>query len=90
MTTATAVNPPLGDMLSVRARLMTLGWPNMATWARSHGYAHATCCYVVRTWGQRPDRAPHGGINRAIVKDLRDTLNNGIRPCDRQQTDTQE
>ncbi|MEO8119212.1 MAG: hypothetical protein ABI606_07810 [Rhodoferax sp.] len=85
MTTPPVVNPPLGDMLSVRARLMTLGWANMATWARAHGYAHQTCCYVVRTWGQRPDRAPHGGINRAIVRDLRATLTQGTGPGDPKQ-----
>ena len=85
MTTPLIKNPPLGDMLSIRARLMLLGWANMASWARAHGYTHQASCYVVRTWGQRPNRAPHGGINQALLRDLRATLAQGTRPSDVQQ-----
>lgn len=84
MTTPIMKNVPLGDMLSVRARLMSLGWPSMAAWAKAHGYMHQSVCAAVRIWGLRSDRTPHGGISRAIVRDLRITMDDGIGPNDLQ------
>lgn len=77
-------NEPLGNNLAIRARLLTLGWPSLAEWSRKHGYKNPTVVIVMKTWGQRTDRMPHGGISRAIVRDLRATMTQGIRPCDLQ------
>lgn len=76
---------PLGDNLAIRARLLTLGWPSLAEWSRKHGYKNPTVVIVMRTWGQRTDRTPHGGISRAIVRDLRTTMTQGIGPTDMKQ-----
>lgn len=82
MTTKEIKNVPLGEPLAVRARLMTLGWHNLTEWARAHGHNPVTVYSVVRIWGQRSDRIPHGGLSRAVVKDLRATMNMGITPAD--------
>lgn len=77
---------PLGDSLSIRGRLHLLGWESMNAWAKAHGYQRGTVSAVIHTWGLRTDRAPHGGISRAVLQDLRATLEQGIRPSDPQQT----
>ncbi len=82
MTTATVKNVPLGEPLAVRARLMTLGWPNLTVWAHAHGHKPVTVYSVVKIWGQRSDRAPHGGLSRVVVRDLRATMDHGITPAD--------
>lgn len=75
-------NEPLGDNLAIRARLMTLGWPSLVAWSKAYGYKQPTVVIVMKTWGLRTDRAPHGGISRAIVRDLRATMTKGIGPND--------
>lgn len=77
---------PLGDSLSIRGRLHLLGWESLNAWAKAHGYQRGTVSAVIHTWGQRTDRAPHGGISRAVLQDLRDTLEKGIGPVDSKQT----
>lgn len=85
MTTPPVKNEPLGDPLAVRARLMTLGWPSVTAWAKAFGHKPGIVSVAMRTWGQRSDRAPHGGLSRVVVRDLRATMTQGIRPCDLQQ-----
>ncbi|MDD2883286.1 MAG: hypothetical protein PHQ58_22985 [Rhodoferax sp.] len=82
MTSAAGKTAPLGTPLEVRARIMTLGWPSMAAWANAHGYQPATARLAMRTWGLRTDRVPHGGLARAVVRDLRATMEQGITPSD--------
>ena len=77
---------PLGDSLSIRGRLHLLGWESLNAWAKAYGYQRGTVSAVIRTWGLRIDRAPHGGISRAVLQDLRTTLDQGVRPSDQQQT----
>lgn len=82
MTTATVKNVPLGTPLSVRARLMTLGWPSVTAWAKAFGHKPVTVNSVMKIWAQRSDRAPHGGLSRQVAKDLRATMDKGITPDD--------
>lgn len=79
-------NEPLGDVLSIRGQLHLLGWASFNAWAQAHGYKRGSVSAAVRTWGLRTDRAPHGGISRAVMRDLRSTLTQGIRPADPQST----
>lgn len=71
---------PLGTPLTVRGRLALLGWTSIDTWAKAHGYERKTASYCIRTWGNRTDRRPHGGISRALMADLHATLAKGLRP----------
>jgi hypothetical protein len=71
---------PLGDPLSVRGQLALLGWESVSAWAAAHGYERLMAAYCIRTWGNRVDRRPHGGIARALMADLRRTLVEGKRP----------
>ena len=73
-------NEPIGDALSIRGQLHLLGWKSFDAWAQVHGYKSGSVRAAVRTWGLRTDRAPHGGISRAVMRDLRTTLTLGIRP----------
>ncbi len=75
-----AVVTPIGDPLTVRAKLALLGWPSLHAWARAHGYDRNMATYCVATWANRADRLPHGGISRALMRDLRETLEMGKRP----------
>lgn len=77
--TATKI-PALGTVLSVRGRLAQLGWFSMSAWAQAYGYPRGSVQAAVRTWGQRTDRIPHGGIARAVMRDLRTTLDQGLTP----------
>jgi hypothetical protein len=67
----------------VRGKLALLGWPDFTSWAKAHGYDRQMLGAVVRTWGNRTDREPHGGISRALMHDLRRTLDEGIGPQQR-------
>ena len=73
-------NEPIGDALSIRGRLNLLGWESFSAWGDAHGYKPGSVRAAIRTWGLRTDRAPHGGISRAVMRDLRATLAQGIRP----------
>lgn len=75
-------NEPIGDVLSIRGQLHLLGWTSFTAWAKAHGYKRGSVSAAVRTWGQRTDRAPHGGISRAVMRDLRQTIAQGLRPDD--------
>ena len=74
-------NEPIGDPLSIRGRLHLLGWKSFNAWGVAHGYKAGSVRAAVRTWGERTDRAPHGGISRAVMRDLRTTLAQGIGPA---------
>ncbi len=74
-------NEPIGDALSIRGQLHLLGWASFDAWARAHGYKSGSVRAAVRTWGLRTDRAPHGGISRSVIRDLRTTLAMGVRPA---------
>ncbi|MCU0963576.1 MAG: hypothetical protein MUF08_00630 [Burkholderiaceae bacterium] len=65
---------PVGDLRTVRAKLVLAGWPTMKAWAEAHGYQRGTVSYAIRSWGMRTDRQPHGGLARAVMGDLRRTL----------------
>ena len=69
---------PLGDSKTILSRLRELGWPYYTTWARAHGYQYATVRAVVLRWGKSTEE-PHGGLGRAIMRDLRATLEQGKR-----------
>ena len=71
---------PLGTVLAVRVRLMQLGWKSMSAWAVAYGYERGSVQAVVKTWGERTDRTPLGGIARAVMRDLRTTLAEGRSP----------
>ena len=75
-------NEPLGNALSIRGRLNLLGWESFDAWAKAHGYQSGSVRAAVRTWGQRTDRTPHGGISRAVMRDLRQTIAQGVGPAD--------
>lgn len=75
-------NEPIGDVLSIRGKLHLLGWKSFNAWAKAHGYKRTAVSAAVRAWGQRTDRAPHGGISRAVMRDLRQTIAQGLRPDD--------
>lgn len=64
---------PIGDMNTVRARLLMAGWRSLSAWAVAHGYSQKTAWRAVKDWGLRADR-PLGGINRQIMSDLRKTI----------------
>lgn len=64
---------PIGDMNTVRAKLMLRGWRSLSAWASAHGYLPGTALRAVHDWGQCSDR-PWGGINRQIIADLRKTI----------------
>lgn len=70
----------LGTVLAVRVRLMQLGWKSLSAWAVAYGYDRASVQAAVKTWGQRTDKTPHGGIARAVMRDLRLTLAQGVTP----------
>lgn len=74
-------NEPIGDVLSIRGQLHLLGWTSFTAWAKAHGYKRGSVSAAIRTWGQRTDRAPHGGISRAVMRDLRQTIAQGVRPA---------
>ena len=63
----------IGDMNTVRAKLLMRGWRSLSAWAIAHGYLPVTARRAVYDWGMRTER-PHGGINRQIIADLRKTL----------------
>jgi hypothetical protein len=63
--------------VTVRGRLALLGWPSLEAWAQAHGYRAQMARYCVVTWGNRADKKPHGGIARALMRDLRATLSEG-------------
>lgn len=65
---------PVGDLRTVRAKLVLAGWPSMKAWAEAHGYKRVTVSFAIRSWGMRTDRTPHGGLARAVMADLRRTL----------------
>ena len=71
---------PLGTVLAVRLRLMQLGWNSLSAWGEAHGYPRGSVRAAVLTWGQRTDKTPHGGIARAVMRDLRATLTEGRSP----------
>jgi hypothetical protein len=75
-------NEPIGDALRIRGQLHLLGWKSFTAWATAHGYKRGSVSAAVRTWGQRTDRAPHGGISSAVMRDLRQTIAQGVRPDD--------
>lgn len=74
-------NEPVGDVLSIRGRLHLLGWTSFNAWGKAHGYDRRSVSAAVRLWGLRTDRAPHGGITRGVMRDLRATLAQGIGPA---------
>ena len=80
--TTVVKNEPIGDVLSIRGKLHLLGWTSFNAWAQAHGYKRGSVSAAVRTWGLRTDRAPHGGISRAVMRDLRVTLAQGVGPDD--------
>lgn len=67
----------------MRGKLALLGWPSMRAWSNVYGYKPVMSNYAVRTWGNRTDKAPHGGIAQALIRDLRRTLEEGIGPHER-------
>jgi hypothetical protein len=64
----------IGDMNQVRERLAQAGYGSVAEWAERHGHRPGTARVVVRRWGRRADRMPHGGLARQILADLQATL----------------
>lgn len=82
LTTKLIKNEPLGDVLAIRGQLHLLGWTSFTAWATAHGYKRGSVSAAVRMWGERTDRAPHGGISRAVMRDLRQTITEGVRPSD--------
>ena len=82
-------NEPIGDVLTIRGKLQLLGWTSFTAWATAHGYKRGSVSAAVRTWGQRTDRAPHGGISRAVMRDLRQTIAQCIGPDEAKQTEVQ-
>ncbi|MFZ5510871.1 hypothetical protein [Thermomonas sp.] len=64
---------PIGDINTVRARLLMRGWRSVAAWAEAHGYLPVTVRRTIYQWGERP-QAPHGGVGRQIMADLQKTL----------------
>lgn len=75
-------NEPIGDVLSIRGQLHLLGWTSFTAWAKAHGYKRQAVSAAVIAWGQRTDRAPHGGISRAVMRDLRQTIAQRVGPAD--------
>lgn len=78
----------LGDPTVLRGRLALLGWRSLSAWARAHGHCRSLTQRAVAVWGghaaDRPRRALHGGITRAILSDLVATLAEQRRPADLQ------
>lgn len=80
-TQTKAAYQPLGDRLTIRGRLMLLGWPSITAWSVAHGYPKTSVDAVIGTWGLRTgNRVPHGAVSCAVVHDLRHTMDAGIRP----------
>jgi hypothetical protein len=73
---------PLGDRRQVRGHLLILGWPSVGAWCEAFGHPRSSMDKAVQTWGLRTDRAPHGGISRAVMRDLRMTISQRISPDD--------
>ncbi|OIO78601.1 MAG: hypothetical protein COS39_06600 [Hydrogenophilales bacterium CG03_land_8_20_14_0_80_62_28] len=61
-------------MDQVRGKLALRGWRSLSAWALAHGYLPVTARRAVYDWGMRDDHEPLGGIKRAIMRDLRRTL----------------
>ena len=59
--------------MSIKVKLKESG-KSLRGWAIARGYPPPTVYSVVRRWGQRTDRKPHGGIGRQIMADLRREL----------------
>ncbi|MDS4020444.1 MAG: hypothetical protein RKR03_08030 [Candidatus Competibacter sp.] len=59
--------------MSIKAKLKE-GGKSLRGWAIARGYSPATAQTVVRRWGNRTDKKPHGGISRQIMADLRHEL----------------
>lgn len=53
----------------LRARKLSL-----QKWALKHGYVPRTVHITAQRWWDRTDRAPHGGLARQIMADLRRDL----------------
>ena len=73
-------NPTPLTRSMVRGQLLLLGWSGVDEWAKAHHYKAPTVCVTLRNWGARTDREPHGGLGRQIMRDLRTTLELGVRP----------
>lgn len=82
MTTSPENKEALGDALTIRAKLMLLGWASLNEWGRAFGHKSGCMHTTINTWGHRTDRTPHGGLSRAVMADLRATLTQGIGPGD--------
>jgi len=67
------VQLPIGDMNTVRAKLLLAGWFSVSQWARAHGYLPVTVRRVIYDWGTKGVE-PLGGIGRQIMADLRRTI----------------
>lgn len=74
----------IGDVVTVRGRLALLGWASMRAWAHAHGYERQLVAWTVKTWGNRTDRRPHGGLTRQVMADLRVTFDQQKTPAMRQ------
>lgn len=70
----------IGDRTTVRGKLALLGWHSLREWALAHGYDRQLAAYTIKTWGNRTDRKPHGGLTRQVMRDLRETLSTGKTP----------
>lgn len=70
----------LGTVREVRIALMQLGWGGLTPWCLAHGYSRSAAQNALRAWGLRTDKTPHGGIARAVMRDLRATLTEGRSP----------
>lgn len=60
-------------MSDFKAKLKQRG-KSLRGWALERGYRPGTAYMVVYRWEQRVDRAPHGGLARQIMADLRREL----------------
>jgi len=69
-----ATADPHQSVAEVSQLLVERGFSSVTAWARAHGYEPATVRRAVRVWWPRDDRRPHGGLTRAIMRDLTDTL----------------
>jgi len=56
--------------MNIKAKLRKCG-KSIHAWALESGYPPSTVYSVVRRWGQRTDRKPHGGVARQVMADLR-------------------
>lgn len=53
---------------------------SLNAWAKDRGYPVRTVYSCVETWAGRTDRAPHGGVSRSIMADLRAELGSDLVP----------